>query len=158
MTVVYLAGPITGLSYEQCTGWRNEARAHLARRGIRTTSPMRHTRVADVNKPLPATCEDYEHLTGLAVERAVMTRDRFDATNCTLLFANLLGAKRVSLGTAMEIAWADLRRIPIVVAMEPEGNPHDHTMIREAIGFRYDNFEQALECVEHVLGPYRERF
>ena len=64
------------------------------------------------------------------------TRDRFDATRCDLLFVNLLGAKETSIGTVMEIAWADLLRKPIVLAIEPEGNIHDHGMIKEAIGFR----------------------
>jgi hypothetical protein len=37
-----------------------------------------------------------------------MTRDRFDATRCDVLLVNLLGAERVSIGTMMEVAWADL--------------------------------------------------
>jgi len=98
-----------------------------------------------------ATCEEYGHLSPLSGPRGIMTRDRFDATRCDVLLVNLLGATKVSIGTCMEIAWADLKRTPIVVAMEPEGNPHEHCMITEAIGFRCDSMRQALDVVTGIL-------
>ncbi|MGZ5095552.1 MAG: hypothetical protein ACXWCH_30925, partial [Burkholderiales bacterium] len=81
----------------------------------------------------------------------VMTRDRFDATRCDVLLVNLLGTTRVSIGTVMEIAWADAKRIPIVVAMEPQGNPHEHMMIAEAIGFRVPTLDEALHIVKAII-------
>ena len=37
---VYLAGPITGLTYEECVGWRERAKEELAKAGITAYSPM----------------------------------------------------------------------------------------------------------------------
>jgi hypothetical protein len=79
-----------------------------------------------------------------------MTRDRFDATRCDVLLVNLLGAERVSIGTVMEIAWADLRRTPIVAVME-EGNVHEHGMVNEAIGFRVTTLDEALNIIKSIL-------
>lgn len=87
----------------------------------------------------------------LSQARSVMTRDRFDATRCDVLFVNLLGAKAPSIGTVMEIAWADSKRTPIVCVMEKAGNPHEHMMVNEAIGFRVETLEDAVHVTKSIL-------
>lgn len=155
MPTVYLAGPISGLDYEGATDWRERAIAELAAAGIKGLSPMRakeYLRSAyDAGGGFSATCEEYGHLSPLSGPRGIMTRDRFDAVRCDVLLVNLLGATRVSIGTMMEIAWADLSRTPIVVAMESEGNVHEHAMLGEAIGFRCDTLDEAVHVVKAIL-------
>jgi nucleoside 2-deoxyribosyltransferase len=155
MKQVYLAGPITGLTFEGCTDWRDYAIASLADNAIKGLSPMRAKEFLKHLGPLPAlknSKEDYEYAQYgcLASSRGIMTRDRFDATRCDVLLVNLLGAERVSIGTVMEIAWADLRRTPIVAVME-EGNVHEHGMINEAIGFRVTTLDEALNIIKSIL-------
>lgn len=87
----------------------------------------------------------------MSCSRGIITRDRFDATRCDVLLVNLLGAKKVSIGTVMEIAWADAHRIPIIVVIEPEGNPHEHPMIDEVTGFRATSLTEALAVAIKVL-------
>lgn len=148
---VYLAGPITGLTFSGATDWREAAKAELRPYGIHALSPMRAKEYPrDVKGPFSATCEGYGDLSCMLSPRGIMTRDRFDATRCDALLVNLLGAKTVSIGTVMEIAWADAYRTPIVVAMEPKGNPHEHAMIAEAIGFRVTTLEEALTVVRAI--------
>lgn len=151
MPNVYLAGPITGLSYDEGQDWRARAITHLAAHGINGLSPLRAKEYLRALPTLSGTGDEYAHMGVLSTARGVMTRDRFDATRCDVLLVNLLGATRVSIGTVMEIAWADLKRTPIVVAMEP-GNPHEHMMISEAIGFRVASLDEALHVVVAVLG------
>jgi nucleoside 2-deoxyribosyltransferase len=74
--------------------------------------------------------------------------------NCSLVFINLLGTKKVSIGTVMEIAWADANRIPIVLVMEKEGNLHDHAMINECVGFRVSTIREGIEIAKAILGDY----
>lgn len=152
--VVYLAGPITGLTFVGCTNWRDFAVTELARAGIDGFSPMR---AKDILKncidKLSGTGEEYSHLSVFATQRGVMTRDRYDCTRCDVLLVNLLGAQIVSIGTVMEIAWADAHRIPIVCAIEEKGNVHEHMMIREALGFRVPTLEEALNTVKAILLP-----
>lgn len=148
---VYLAGPITGLNFAGATDWRNEVSAELRGRGIRAFSPMRCKEYLAQVGTISGHGRDYAHLGTLSTPRAVMTRDRFDATRCDVLFANLLAADRVSIGTVMEIAWADAHRVPIVCAIEPEGNPHDHMMISEAIGFRVTSLDEAIAITAAIL-------
>ena len=151
---VYLAGPISGLNYNGATEWRDHAIAELALAGIKGLSPMRakdYLKGVERDVGFSATCEEYGHLSPLSGPRGIMTRDRFDATRCDVLLVNLLGATKVSVGTIMEIAWADLCRTPIVVAMEPTGNPHEHAMVTEAIGFRCVTLDEALHVVLSIL-------
>ena len=98
-----------------------------------------------------STCEEYGHLSPLSGPRGIMTRDRFDATRCDVLLVNLLGATKVSIGTMMELAWADLKRTPIVLCIEPTGNVHEHCMVNEATGFRCASLAEGLDVVRAIL-------
>lgn len=147
---VYLAGPISGLTYNDSEDWRYAAECLLEPYGITALSPLRHKQFLREHGQLSATAEDYAHHSPLSTPRGIMTRDRFDATRCDVLLVNFLGATRVSVGTVMEIAWADLKRTPIVCIMEA-GNIHEHCMISEAIGFRVDTLEDAIDTVAAIL-------
>jgi hypothetical protein len=35
--------------------------------------------------------------------------------------------------------------------MEPEGNPHEHMMLSEAIGFRVPSLEDAVHMIKAIL-------
>lgn len=151
MKSVYLAGPITGLDFNGCTDWRKLAVAELADAGIKGLSPMRGKDYLDGLGILDGVGTKYAHLGVMSNPRGVMTRDRFDATRCDALLVNLLGAKIPSIGTIMEIAWADLCRTPIICAMEAEGNPHEHMMIHEALGYRVTTLEEAIDIAKVML-------
>lgn len=148
MRQVYLAGPISGLTYGGATDWRKQAVDVLAEAGIEGLDPMRgKDYLADVGV-LEGSYEDWP----LSTSQGITARDRFDATRCDLLLVNLLGATRVSIGSMLEIAWADSRRTPIVLVMEKEGNPHDHPMIRECAGFITDSLDVGMACCIAILG------
>jgi len=146
---VYLAGPITGLSYDGAEDWRGYAKRRLANHGILGLSPLRGKEYLRTSGPLSA--EDY-HDKPLSSPRGITTRDRWDCTRSDVVLVNLIGAPRVSIGTMIELGWADAARNPIVLAMEPAGNVHDHAMVTEVAGFRADSVEGALELVIAILG------
>lgn len=147
MKKVYLAGPISGLTYDECVAWRDEATRELSRHGIAGYSPMR-------NK---AFLRDYGVIEGsypgyaLSGDRAIMTRDHHDTTTADAILVNLLGVDRVSIGTVMELAWAYTRQIPVVLMIEDGGNVHDHPMVREAVGFRVRSLADGLAVLRSVL-------
>jgi nucleoside 2-deoxyribosyltransferase len=155
---VYLAGPISGLSYDASTQWRTEVTDALRRSGIKAVSPLRAKVYLRDEGPIKDAYTD-EDLAGkafinMSTERGITSRDRFDCTNCGVLFVNLLGTTRVSIGTCMEIAWADVNRIPIVLVMEDKDNLHDHAMIRDCISFRTNSLVTGVEMVKAILGDY----
>lgn len=152
MAKVYLAGPISGLNYKGATDWRKYAAEGFDFYGIQALSPMRGKEYLSAFDSISGTGEEYAHISPMSTPRGVMTRDRNDATTCDVLLVNLLGAEKVSIGTVMEIAWADANRIPIVCVIEDKGNIHEHMMIQEAIGFRTANLDEAIRLAAAVIG------
>lgn len=152
MKKVYLAGPITGLDYKGATDWRDEAIAKLS--PLKGMSPMRGKGYLSNLAEMPHRSEDLANIGHvMSTSRGIMTRDRYDCTTCDVLLVNFKGAARVSIGTVMEVAWADANRIPIVCIMEP-GNIHEHGMVDEAIGFRVGTLDEAIHIVRTILlGP-----
>lgn len=150
---VYLAGPISGCSYGGCTEWRVGVREQLTKYGIFGFSPMRAKDYLKDNENISADGKDYERLSVMSTARGVMTRDRFDTTTADVILLNLLGSTRVSIGSMVEVGWADANRVPIVCAIELAGNPHEHMMLSEAIGFRVASLEEAVKVVVNILKP-----
>jgi nucleoside 2-deoxyribosyltransferase len=147
---VYLAGPITGYTFDGCTEWRDAVKKLLAADGIEAFSPMRAKEYLKAEGVLTGS---YPKGGLFSSSRNIMTRDFFDCTNADVILANLLGSEKPSLGTVMEMAWAYQARIPLVVAMENSGNPHEHPMLDEAFGFRCSSLEDAVFVVKRILLP-----
>lgn len=152
---MYLAGPITGLSYNGSTDWREQASKHLALYGIQGLSPLRGK---DYLKNETAISDNYGNHTNpivqiMSSQRGIYARDKFDCERSDALVVNLLGAQRVSIGTVMEIAWAGAANVPVILVMEKEGNIHEHSMLREACPFRCETLEQALHVCVAMLAP-----
>ena len=146
MNRIYLAGPITGCSYNEATDWR-EAFPAMVGDKIVCLSPMRGKAFLSGIKSLRG---DYESL--LAGQRGIWCRDHFDVHRVSILVANLLDSKIASIGTMFELAWASERGIPIVLIMEDEGNIHDHPFVRESCHFRVNNLDDAAEAVRLIMG------
>lgn len=152
---VYLAGPITGLTYDGGNEWREEVRLDLAKAGITAFSPLRaknFLREIGVLDSAGTPESKYIGLNPLSDPKGITTRDRFDCTRCDLVLMNLLGAERISVGTMIEAGWADAARRPIVVAME-EDNVHRHAMLNEVAGFIVPTLAEAVAVVKAVLLP-----
>lgn len=157
---VYLAGPISGLTYEEASGWRDyfsESFA-LTNSDIKCLSPLRAAIHLRGHKGLLTDCEIVPGLEcvvkAMSTPLGVVTRDKFDCTNCSVVVLNLLNAKRVSIGSMVEVGWANANNIPIVLIMEPEGNCHEHAFVTESCQFRTDSVVDAIKIVQAILGDY----
>lgn len=92
-----------------------------------------------------------EYATALSSAKGIVSRDRFDVMSCSVMLANLLEAKRISIGTVIEYGWADAFRKPIITVIEKEGNPHEHDMIKELTGFRVEDLDRGLYITKAIL-------
>lgn len=151
--LVYLAGPIAGLAYDDATNWRFQARYALGERGIETLDPMRAKQaLASRGGVISTSFRDYEKQGAFFTSRGIMTRDFNDVRRSDAGIVNLLGTTKVSAGTVMELGWYFALQKPVVVAIEASGNPHDnHPMISEAMRFRVTSLEEAIDAVAIVL-------
>lgn len=152
---VYLAGPITGLTYDDGQDWREYAKEWLDAEGIDGFSPLRakqHLRQLGVLDNAGSPDSAYLGLNALSEPQGITARDRFDCTGRDVVLVNLLGAEKVSIGTCIELGWADGARVPIVAAME-EDNIHRHAMVNTISGFIVNTIDEALTVCRAVLLP-----
>lgn len=148
--LLYLSGPITGLSWHEATAWRRYVRGNMPP-SIMVADPLRDKAPFLENEQKLA--DDYSALTVLASPKGITTRDRFDcqlADMVLVYFEQALKTKTVSIGSILEIAWADAWRKPIVVVMTPE-NVHWHSMIREVAGYIVPTLDEAISVIRSVL-------
>jgi len=120
---VYLAGPITGLTWDEAEAWRlpdSQTATTIARYGGAVLNPMRDQHKWDTGGPLP---DNFDGSTGIQEDFRMIEE-------CSAILANFVGAKAVSLGTIAELGYGYAMHKPIVVAMEPD-NIHNHAFIRE---------------------------
>lgn len=150
MKLVYLAGPITGMTWNGATSWRDYAREKLAPFGIEGLSPLRAKHYIARHGADHEVQQTYdEH--PLSTQKGITTRDRFDCTRADVVLVNLIGASDRSIGSILELGWADAFRRPTVLAIEPSGNCHDHPMVREVVGFRTATLDEALDVAVAIL-------
>ena len=151
--LVYLAGPISGLKFGECTEWRNAVVHDLSQYGITGLSPMRgkeYLLSIAKDEPLGPDGDKYKIISPLSTNQGITTRDRWDCQRADVVLMNLVGAKQVSIGTCIEIGWADAARVPIVLAME-DGNPHEHGMVLACAGLRAKTLQEAFHLVVSML-------
>jgi nucleoside 2-deoxyribosyltransferase len=149
---VYLAGAIAGLQFDAATDWRHQAKHALSERGIEALDPMRSKNALASLGKISTNFHDYEQSGAFFTSRGIMTRDFNDVKMSDAGLINLLGTTKVSAGTVMELGWYYALQKPAIVVIERSGNPHDnHPMIHEAMRFRVETLEEAIDAVAVVL-------
>ena len=153
---VYLAGPIAGCEYDAAIDWRDEAARWFHLREIITLSPMR----AKSQLAGGVISHDFRNYNGIGygpfyTSQGIMTRDFNDVKTCDVALVNLLGSKRISLGTVMELAWMYAFRKPVVIVIEPSTVSvyKAHPMVGAALGaLQFPSLMQGINGVCTVLG------
>lgn len=145
---VYLAGPISGQSYEGCVNWREQAKDILYQHEIDGYSPMRGKAYLTKEQEIQDSYSDYtmSSITGINV------RDYNDCKTSNAVLVNFLGSgSKVSIGTVMEIAWARAFQIPIVIVMEKD-NIHNHGMLTFG-NIIVRSLEEGINAIHQLLNP-----
>lgn len=156
---VYLAGPITSLSYDETIGWREYAKLELEKYSIDGFSPMRAKAFLSNESSVKDSYEQSKiavttEQKALSTDLGITTRDRMDVMEADLVLVNLLDAKTVSIGTMIELGWADMSRTPVVLVMEDFGeNIHEHGIVRAVSGLRVNTLEAGLTLIKAILLP-----
>ena len=154
MKTIYLAGPIAGKNYKEATEWRNYAADQLNRYGVSARSPMRgKEHLASVEK---FTNQGYEE-NPLSSQSGIVTRDRFDVRTADVVLMNLVGANTSSLGTAVELGWADAWRIPVVAILDinNSANPMCHAFVKELASIIVPTLDDGIAVCLSLLGVDR---
>lgn len=121
---VYLAGPITGRTFDEAIDWRRNFDADVwgFDSGWECLSPMRGKEAFRIRGPLPSTFDE---------GRAAVLRDLYDIRRCDAVLVNLVGADRVSIGSMCELGYANALGKFIIVARSHSDTVHEHVFVAE---------------------------
>ncbi len=142
---IYLGGSMAGLSYSAALCWRR----HLTGEVIDFADcldPMRGKEYLKNDR----TISDKPYGTLMSTARAITTRDRNDVLKrADAVVFNFRGCNIVSIGSMIELGWADSKRIPIIVIME-ENNIHQHLMLQECANWIVEIESEAVDILKKL--------
>ena len=146
----YLIGPITGLRSEQIGDWRSTMKALLP--DVEFVDPAiwdidKKERFLQKERPSDA-LRRRDH------GRLVADRNKLLIKSSDIVFANLLGAEKASIGSVGELFWADSFGKPIVVVREAVGNVHDHAMLNAIATRVCHSIEEGCAVLQEFKVPY----
>ena len=158
--VVYVAGPMTGLEWDDANDWREKVRVALPNCEVR--SPLRGKAWLQRESVI----ESSEYPMPFGSKNAIIKRDHWDVQCADLVIANFEGTAMVdyeegivvtqvaSIGTCFELAWAYEFGTPII-SIIPEGNIHRHAFVLAASLEIVQDLETALSLSRVLLnlGP-----
>ena len=150
MMRVYLAGSIAGCTGPEANDWRNGVRITLATHGITGISPLR-------GEPLRG--ERY----GVSYEdprfgtaRAISSKNFLDVQQCDMTLCYMpreLNERRLSVGTIIELAWANALRKPTLLVTD---YPLllEHPVVQANASWVLSTLDEAVDVIVGVLGDY----
>lgn len=150
--MIYLAGPITGLTHDEARyGWRQEFKS-LMPEHIFCNSPMRGKDMLKDWGVLTSGNDYPEH--AMTTSSGITTRDFNDVRTCDAMIACFTeSGGKLSGGTFMEYGFAYALRVPII-GIGPADDPNlQHLMALHVLGWRVDTLEEAAHIITLLLTP-----
>jgi nucleoside 2-deoxyribosyltransferase len=145
---VYCGHQITGLSPREVFDYYDRVRKDLAGLGYHVLSPMTAKEQFDRADEPEFKSTGY---TGTAGDHAIVERDCWMVQQADIVFMNLLGMTRASIGCTSELAWAYLLRKHVVLVMEKE-NIHQHAFIKEMADIVFETYERGVDYLRKLGG------
>lgn len=129
---VYLAGPIGPRGSEKNGDWRETATDFLEENLLLVVEPL------EAGK--------YPHGVEGHVGKILTDRDRRFTTQSEYMLVNFSDAFTRSMGTCIELGWADLSPTTTVTVL-PEDNPHQHPMVKAVSDYIVDDLQEGLDII-----------
>jgi nucleoside 2-deoxyribosyltransferase len=142
---VYLAGPITGKSFDEVMSRYKEKTAILIDFGYEVLSPM--TAKGGLKGVNSFVSSGYAG--PVANDHSIFERDRWMVSQADVVLVDLSNATAISIGTMMELAWASYLNKHTILVMG-ESNVHDHAFVKEAADIRLPDLEAAYDYLREL--------
>jgi hypothetical protein len=151
--LVYLCGPIAGLTYDEANDWRQRFVAEIATWSwpIKALSPLRYREELRLAGRLQGAVP-LELKGVINTPRGAALRDELDVRRCQFLFANFIGATKISQFSLAEIGMARGLRKTIIAVMEPD-NIHHHRVMDHWLDYIEADLESGLTLLKHLILP-----
>jgi hypothetical protein len=145
---IYLVHPISGLSYDEVVNYYTEkikfCRDFL---GLEVLCPMTGKNYLRNDPALRS--HGYDKYPA-STNHAIFSRDKWMVQTADIIYASFIGAKNVSIGSMMELAWASHFGKHTIVVMEPN-NIHQHAFVLEAAQVIFNVEKDADEYLEKLV-------
>ena len=144
---IYLAGPISGLSYKEAIEHFISRANRLKRIGYEVMHPMlakNHLR-----NDLEFKAEGYTN-NPISTNKAILRADFWKTDICDILFVDLTSGKdRVSIGTVAEITRAFTNH-KLIITVLPKDNIHNHAFILEMSSIIFETVNDAIDYLIEI--------
>ena len=145
---IYLAGPISGKSYDEVVNLYNEKIDIFTKMGYSVLCPMRGK--SYLRNELEFKDHGYSNFP-VSTNHAIFERDKWMVQTSDIVFADLLNSgERVSIGTVMELAWASYLGKHTIILL-PENNIHRHAFVLESADIIFENISDALKYFKDLI-------
>jgi len=135
---IYLAHPISGLSYDEVAGYYDALEAYLHSIGHEVLTPMRGKEYLRTERQFRA--QGYDN--PVSTNHAIRKRDRWMVGESDIVHVDLTGAKEVSMGCVTELTWGEELHKHVILVMEKE-NVHRHAFILEAADIIFETLDES---------------
>ena len=147
MNKIYVAGPISGMSYDEVQKYFKTTSHKLEQLGYDVLTPM--IGKSALRTELKLRTKDYTY--PISTNHAIFGRDQWMVRQSDIILCNLENSgERVSIGSMMELAWASMLGKHIIVVL-PKNNIHQHAFVLEAADIIYETYDEALEYLENLI-------
>lgn len=145
---IYLAGPMSGLSWRESLEWRwlVEDKLHSQWRII---NPVRQQRGQDLDVPIEVQQQGQNDLLLQHTATGVTAQDEFYIDQSDWLLCYFLNAPKVSIGTVWEMGYAWGTGKKILTVLE-KGSQHDHPFVRRRSHIFTPNLDEAIEFFQAI--------
>jgi nucleoside 2-deoxyribosyltransferase len=138
--IIYLAGPISGKSYDEVVSLYKDKSNFLNEVGYEVLCPM--TGKTYLRTELKFRESGYDGFP-VSTNHAIFERDKWMVSNCDIILADLSNSgDRISIGTMMELAWASLLGKHTLIIL-PKDNVHKHAFVLESGDIVFETLEEA---------------
>jgi nucleoside 2-deoxyribosyltransferase len=131
---IYLVHPISGLSYEEVVNYYSAKVKFCRDLGLEVLCPM--TGKGYLRNEVALRAHGYDKHPA-STNHAIFERDKWMVMQADMIYASFCGAKAVSIGSVMELAWASHLGKHSIVALEQE-NIHRHAFVLGAADVIFD--------------------
>ena len=147
---IYCAHAMSGLPYNEVEKYYRTVRKKFMKYGYEVLCP-----ISCEFKFLGLKSNDEKIMSSgyenpIVSNQAILNRDHWMVLQADIIFVNLKGSKRVSIGCMQEIAWAFDHFKHVVLVMEKD-NIHNHAFVKSEAHVVFEDEEQAFKYLEYLI-------
>jgi hypothetical protein len=142
---IYLAHPISGMSGDEVFGYYEKAVNDLQGK-YEILYPMLGKRY--LRNEVKYRAEGYTNFP-VSTNHAIKERDRWMVSTSDIVFVDFTGAKAISIGCCMELAWADLLGKHSIIVMD-EDKFHNHAFVLDCADIIFNTYEEAIKYLNDL--------